>query len=219
MVSTTGKLSANNPMKCANSTRFVLIGSALAMGGIAIWGMHFIGNRAEILADGAEQWQLVYSPGYTTVSFFLPIIVLIMAFLLVASSDGTDYVRVVLAGLLNGLGVSAMHYLGQAGIANYECLYDVPHVVGAAIIGITASIMAMGVFAYFRSSWDTRRWSRMLCAVNLATAMCGTHWVASVGTAYRRNSTDLESNSLNRNNNSIGVIVLVSSFNPKDGPF
>lgn len=183
------------------------------MGGIAIWGMYFIGNRATLIADGAEQWQLVYSPGSTTLSFFIPIFVLLVAFAVIGTSDGPiDYLRVSLAGTLTGLGVCAMHYLGQAGILNYECLYTVSHVIGAVVIAIGTSIAALGTFSYFRASWDTRWWSRVLCAITLATAVSGTHWIASVGTLYHPNAREVrQSDSFSRNNNCIGVIVLVSN--------
>lgn len=193
--------------------RFILIGSSLAMGGIAIWGMYFIGNRATILGNGGEEWQPAYSPGYTTISFLIPVLALFVAFIVIGSSDGAiDFIRVILAGAITGLGVCAMHYLGQAGIANYDCLYNVPHVISSVGIAIVASIIALGVFSHFRASWDTRWWWRVICAVNLAIAVSGTHWVVSVGTAYHHSHTDMrEVSTFSRNNNSIGVIVLVSS--------
>lgn len=181
------------------------------MGGIAIWGMYFIGNRATVIGNGAEELQPAYSPGFTTLSFFVPILVLLVAFAVVGTSDERlDYFRIILAGTLTGSGVCAMHYLGQAGISNYECLYTLSNFIGAAVIAIVASIAALGFFAYFRSSWDTRWWSRIISAVILATAVSGTHWVTSVGTAYHPKGSELnQDNTLSRNNNCIGVMVLV----------
>lgn len=186
------------------------------MGAIAIWGMYFIGNRATIIGDGADEWQLVYSPGFTTLTFFIPILVIFIAFAVVGTSDEKlDYARIVLGGTLTGLGVCCMHYLGQAGISNYTCIYTVPHVIGAAIIAIVVSIAALGTFSYFRSSWDVHWWWRVVCATILATAVSGTHWVASAGTDYQLIGTDPEHNTAySRNNTCIGVIVLVTISEP-----
>lgn len=181
------------------------------MGAIAIWGMYFIGNRATVIGEGADEWQLFYSPGYTTLSFFIPVLVLFIAFAVVGTSDEKlDYARIILGGTLAGLGVCGMHYLGQAGISNYNCVYAVSYVTGSAIIAIVASIAALGVFSYFRSSWDIRWWSRVVCALILATAVSGTHWVASVGTEYRpKDGHHANNTNFSRNNTCIDVIVLV----------
>src|ERR1700710_293826 len=60
--------------------RFLLLASAITMGGIGIWGMHFVGNRAVLLEHGVSGRQILYNPAYTTLSFFLPIMVLLAAF-------------------------------------------------------------------------------------------------------------------------------------------
>jgi NO-binding membrane sensor protein with MHYT domain len=46
--------------------------------------------------------------------------------------------RLSLGGTLAGLGICGMHYLGQAGIVNYDCVYTVAYVIGAAIIAVGA---------------------------------------------------------------------------------
>ena len=188
------------------------MGSSLAMGAIAIWGQHFIRNRATVIGDGADEWQLVYSPGYTTLSFFIPVLVLFYAFAVVGTSDEKlDFPRIILGGTLTGLGVVSMHFVGQAGISNYTCTFTVANVIGATTIAVVVSIAAMGVFSYFRSSWDIRWWSKVVCAVILATAVSATHWVASVGTRFHpKSSSPAENSSFSRNNTCIGVIVLVS---------
>lgn len=44
---------------------YILLTSSVTMGGIGIWCMHFIGNRAIVLGDGAAQIQIVYSVTFT----------------------------------------------------------------------------------------------------------------------------------------------------------
>lgn len=183
------------------------------MGGIGIWGLYFIGNRAMVLGDGSDKSQLAYSAGLTALSFFIPIFVLLIAFSVVGATDEQlDILRVVLGGMLVGLGVCGMHYLGQAGISNYECVYSVVYVVGAATVSLVASIIAIATFCFFRSAWNVRWWCRILSAVMLATAVSGMHWVAAVGTKYQNKEYETQrTTTYSRNNTSIGVVVLVSS--------
>jgi NO-binding membrane sensor protein with MHYT domain len=88
--------------------------------------MHFIGNRAIVLGNGQAQLQIVYSAGFTVISFFMPVVVVFLAFASVGSNDTMNATRVVLGGALTGFAVCGMHYLGQAGISNYDCVYPIP---------------------------------------------------------------------------------------------
>jgi NO-binding membrane sensor protein with MHYT domain len=182
------------------------------MGGVGIWSMHLIGNRAIILGDGQPQVQIAYSTGLTTLSFFVPIIVLFLAFSAVGINEEISYIRLVVGGTLAGLGICGMHYLGQASITNYDCIYTVANVIGAAIIAVAASIVALGVFFLFRSAWSASWWKRAMCALILAGAVSGMHWLASVGTKYRLKTNIPASNPHVRDATTIAVIVLVSEL-------
>ncbi|RFU36173.1 hypothetical protein B7463_g155, partial [Scytalidium lignicola] len=187
---------------------FILICSAISMGGISVWCMHFIGNRALILGDGAAFGQIAYNPGYTGLSFFVPIIVLTLAFWAVGTDERVHILRVVLGGAIVGFSVCGMHYLGQAGIINYVCIYSIGHIVGAAAIAVVASIGALGIFFRWRSSWAASFWRRALCAVILSGAVSGMHWIASVGTQYRLKPSNHVPDSMSRNSTVIVVIIL-----------
>lgn len=180
------------------------------MGGIAIWCMHFIGNRAIILGDGDSRIQITYGAGFTALSFFIPIMVLFLAFVAVGINDEISLVRLAVGGTLAGLGICGMHYLGQASITNYTCIYQVAKVIGSAIIAVVASITALGAFFLFRSAWNAVWWKRATCAIVLAGAVSGMHWLASVGTQYRLKMGVGPSNPTTRNATTISVIVLVS---------
>jgi NO-binding membrane sensor protein with MHYT domain len=197
------------------SYRSILFGSSISMGGIAIWCMHFISNRAIVLADGQTEIQIAYSPGFTTLSFFVPILVLLAAFTAFGSEDQVSLVRVTVGGTLAGLAICGMHYLGQAGISNYISVYSVGNVVGAAVVAVVASIVALSVFFVLRATWTNSWWKRALCAIILAGAVFGMHWLASVGTQYRLKHVDLSSHNISRNSTVIVVIVLVCLSPPQ----
>ncbi|KUJ12089.1 uncharacterized protein LY89DRAFT_221723 [Mollisia scopiformis] len=186
-----------------------LAAASISMGGIAIWCMHFIGNRAIVLGEGQRQLQIAYSSGFTALSFFLPVIVLFMAFWAVGSNERISIVRVILGSILAGFGICGMHYLGQAGISNYDCVYTVAYVIGAGAIAVGASAGALGIFFLFRSSWDTSWWKRIISANVLGVAVSGMHWLASVGTQYRLRVVDSTLiNSFSSTSTVIVVIVL-----------
>lgn len=181
------------------------------MGGIAIWCMHYIGNRAIVLGGGQDILQIAYSPGFTALSFFIPILVLLVAFIAMGSKDRASIYRVVLGGSLAGSTICGMHYLGQAGISNYTCVYSVTHIVGSAVVAVVASVTALSVFFILRATWTNSWWKRALCAIILAGAVSGMHWVASIGTNYRLKhiSPTVSNGDISRDSTVIVVIVLV----------
>lgn len=186
----------------------LLMSSAITMGGIAIWCMHFIGNRAIDLADGQAQLQAAYSSGFTAVSFFVPIIVLLAAFLAIGTNNCVSWWRVTVGGVLCGTAVCGMHYLGNASIANYTCVYRPAYVIGSAIIAVVASIVALAMFFVFRATWAASWWKRAISAVILAGAVSGMHWCAAVGTQYRLVKVKPEGNEPSRSATVVVVICL-----------
>ncbi|KAL1957888.1 hypothetical protein VTO42DRAFT_5453 [Malbranchea cinnamomea] len=165
---------------------FLLVTAAIALGGIGMWCMHVIGNRAVILHDGDVETKLSHNSGFTAISFFLPIIVLMAAFYFIGVTEFADWWSIPWAGALTGAAVCGMHYVGQQGISNYRCTYSPGHVVGAAAIAVAASITALGVFFRLRATWSNNWWKRGLTALILAVAATGMHYTASAGTTYHR---------------------------------
>ncbi|KAJ6436288.1 MHYT domain signaling protein [Purpureocillium lavendulum] len=163
---------------------WLLIGAAISMGGIAIWSMHFIGNRAIYMLDGRETFQIAYSTSLSVLSLFVPILVLIFAFLGVSGAGQIRWWRIGLAGLLSGGAICGMHYLADASISNYDSSYDLSCIVGSVVIAVSASTTALAVFFVFEATWKNVWWKRLGCAMALAGAVSGMHWCAAVGTTY-----------------------------------
>ncbi|KAL5585849.1 hypothetical protein FOVSG1_013541 [Fusarium oxysporum f. sp. vasinfectum] len=163
----------------------LLMSSAVTMGGVSIWCMHFIGNRAIDLADGQPELQVAYSGGFTAISFFVPILVLLASFMAVGTNNAVSWWRLIAGGFLCGTAVCGMHYLGNASINNYTCVYQPAYVIGSAIIAIVVSNVALAMFFVFRAMWVNSWWKRVIATIVLAGAVSGMHWCASVGTRYR----------------------------------
>ena len=195
-----------------SKARYLLLAAAFSMGGVAIWSMHYIGNRAIVINHGEGMLQIEYSPGGTAGSFFLPICVVVVAFYLVSRVEKVGALRILLAGMLVGAAVCGMHYSGQSGISNYHVTYIWPYVFGSALIAITAGTVALGVFFYFKATWTNSWKKRMLCASLLAVSVSGMHWVATVGTVYRFKMRARNENGLSRQAVVVVVLCLVCSI-------
>lgn len=180
------------------------------MGAVAIWSMHFIGNRAITMGNGELDMQIAYSPAYTAGSFFLPICVVALAFYLFTVTERVSILATVVGGNLSGFAICGMHYLGQGGIANYQALYDWRFVFGSAIIAVVAATLALGVFFYFKAVWTNAWWKRMLSGCLLAVAVSGMHWVATAGTSYQAKRKDeVVMGGLDRGSTVVVVLCLV----------
>lgn len=171
---------------------------------------HFVGNRAMQLAGGEGEMQISYSVGFTVLSFFVPIAVLLAAFVAVGSNSVVSLWRISASGIICGGAVCGMHYLGNASIMNYSCVYNAANVAGAAVISVAASTVALSMFFVFRATWANSWWKQLLSAVVLAGAVSGMHWCAALGTTYRFESAESAIRQPSRDATVIVVICLVS---------
>ncbi|KAL8397552.1 hypothetical protein RB594_004311 [Gaeumannomyces avenae] len=185
----------------------LLVGAAISMGGVAIWSMHYVGNRAIVMAGGEPQLQIAYSGGFTTLSLFVPIIVLLVAFVATGAKDRVSWWRIGVGGTLAGLASCGMHYLGNASISNYVCEYEKANIVASGIIAIAASSVSLALFFVLRVDWTSSWWKRIISEVILAGAVSGMHWCASGGTQYRL--TALKSNTAGELSRNTTVIIVM----------
>ncbi|KAI1153003.1 hypothetical protein F4825DRAFT_285773 [Nemania diffusa] len=163
----------------------LLVGAAVTMGGVSIWSMHFVGNRAIILDEDQPELQIAYSNGFTALSFFVPIIVLIAAFVATGTNNNVSFWRIGVGGTLAGGAMSGMFYIGNASIANYRCQYTLANDLGSAATAVASSNLSLSIFFLWRASWTSSWWRRGLCGAMLANAVSGMHWCASTGTNYQ----------------------------------
>lgn len=129
----------------------------------------------------------------------------------VGTNNVVSWWRLVAGGVLCGTAVCGMHYLGNASINNYTCVYQPSYVIGSAIIAIVASNVALAMFFVFRAMWANAWWKRVISAVVLAGAVSGMHWCASVGTRYRLKRIKPNGNEPSRTGTVVVVICLVST--------
>jgi NO-binding membrane sensor protein with MHYT domain len=161
-------LSAAGRARKANGEvdRFNILMAAIALGGVGIWSMHFIGMLA---------WKVDLGVGYrlleTMVSLFAAIVVSALALGYVASGPAT-LGRLLVAGPLAGIGVTVMHYLGMYSMRFGGYFdWDWQTVALSAAIAMTAATAALWL------AFNTqKRWHRVVAAHIMAAAVCTMHY-------------------------------------------
>lgn len=140
--------------------------AGVALGGIGVWSMHFVGMVA-LKLDVASSYGIVES----AVSL-IAAVVCTSAALVVVSKAPKELPRILTAGLLLGLGVAGMHYLGMYGmkIGGY-INWDMRTVALSVLIAVTAGTAALWL------AFNTRSFaSRIGAALLMAAAVCAMHY-------------------------------------------
>ena len=140
--------------------------AALAMGG-GVWAMHFIA-----MLGYAPGHRIAYDPLLTVLSFLLAVAGTAAAFF-AASRERLGLGRIPLAGVVMGLAIALMHYVGMAAMemtGQMSWRYDL--ILLSVLIAIAASIAAL---------WTAQREAsvatRIAAAAILGLAVTGMHYV------------------------------------------
>jgi len=113
--------------------------AAWAIGGTAIWSMHFMA----MLGFSVTGEQIRYDVGLTAASAIIAIVVVGVG-LLIAGLGRPMLVKVVVGGVISGLGVAAMHYTGMAAMRiNADIHYDHTRVGLSIAIAVVAATVAL----------------------------------------------------------------------------
>lgn len=182
------------------------------MGAVAMWCMHFISDHAIKILDGQPEHQILYKPGYTVTSFFLPVVVVAISLFYFDLSETAGVLSTVIGGIFTSVAICGMHYLGEQGVSNYIISYDPGHVGAAISLAVATNILGLGIFSYLRKSWNDTCLKRFGCAWFLASANTSMHWIAASGTVYRfKPNAAIIEGSLSREAAVIIVICLVEN--------
>jgi NO-binding membrane sensor protein with MHYT domain len=117
-----------------------LILASIALGGTAIWSMHFVA----MMGFSVVGTPIRYDVGLTIASAIIPIIAVALGVAIVAFGSGYQNVRLIIGGVLSGLGIVAMHYLGMAAMQlNGDISYSMTRVglsIGIAVVAATVAL-------------------------------------------------------------------------------
>jgi NO-binding membrane sensor protein with MHYT domain len=175
---------ARESVKVDRDQRFAWVAwSAVIMGGIGIWSMHFVGMMA-------------YDMGLP-VSYDIPLTTLSMALGIAATGIGFAIVglgsrsigALLLAGVFMGTGVAGMHYMGMAAMhAAATISYNITLVWTSVGIAVSASSVALWM-AFFL----TARWQMVVAAMVAGVAVCGMHYTGMAAVIMTHDATQPES--------------------------
>jgi NO-binding membrane sensor protein with MHYT domain len=144
-------------------------------------------NRAITLGDGRDSLQLVYAPGFTILSVFLPVIGLTAAFAAAEYRTAKPlhhWLALSITGIIAGLSIVGMHYIGNLGISNYKLKYNPRFLAAAFVIAEGDCLLVLVLFYTWREAWINSWWKRLFCASFLAGGVSSMHFTASVGCQY-----------------------------------
>ncbi len=152
--------------------RMWLVFAAIALGGGAIWSMHFIGMLAY-----QPPIPVTYDMTLTLVSMFVAILFTGIGVYLVIRQSQMNAGILVFAGVVMGLGVAAMHYTGMAAMEMAGEAHHDPMIVAlSVVIAIVASTAALWIAFHVRTTWQ-----KLVSAFVMGVAVCGMHYTAMYG--------------------------------------
>lgn len=141
--------------------------AAVSLGGTGIWVMHFIAMMGFSVAD----MQIRYEVPLTVVSAVVAIIA-VGAGLAIVGDNPRKLHRIAAAGLLTGIGVAGMHYLGMAAmIMKADVSYEPVLFTLSVLIAVVASAVALWFTLVIQS-----RVATLAAAALMGVAVCGMHY-------------------------------------------
>lgn len=139
--------------------------ASVVFGGCAIWAMHFTGMLAFRMDFAAS-----YDVSVTMLSLALPILLAGVGFF-VAYKWQTSITAWLSAGVVFGLGVAAMHYLGMQALRTEAMMHH-----DSALVGISVGIAVVAATAALRIVVHWRGILRLVSPFIMGLAVCGMHY-------------------------------------------
>ena len=145
--------------------------AALAIGGTGIWVMHFIA----MLGFTVSGLEIRYNVPVTLLSALMAVVVVGIGLVLVGYGTQSA-LKLTLGGLLAGLGVVTMHYMGMSAMRMDASLdYDPLLVALSVVIAVVAATAAMWFALRVRGGWAT-----FGATLIMAAAVTGMHYTGMV---------------------------------------
>jgi NO-binding membrane sensor protein with MHYT domain len=147
--------------------------------GLGIWSMHFVGMLA---------YQLPVRVGYHWPTVLLSLLAAMAVSgiaLSIAAGRGMSRLRLGLGGVLMGIGIAAMHYIGMEAMRlPAMCHYSGPWVALSVVLAIVISWVALCLTFYFQDDCRPRSWRKLLSAVVMGLAIPAMHYTGMAAVTY-----------------------------------
>ncbi|MFJ7933510.1 EAL domain-containing protein [Sporosarcina sp. NPDC096371] len=156
---------------------FWLTLASIAMG-FGIWSMHFVGMSAFSLPVSMHYDRLL-----TIISIFPAMLTSFLAFYIANRPKKILWLNII-AGVVMGLGISTMHYVGMAAMkmdASY--VYDKWLFTASIIIAISVSFVALFIFSALQRYMENR-FIQFLAAIIMGLAVSSMHYTGMMAISF-----------------------------------
>lgn len=144
-----------------------LAAGALAIATTGIWVMHFIAMLGFTIPGQTIRYNVVI----TIVSMLIAVIVVGIGTFIVGFSRGGTW-PLLAGGMIIGIGVASMHYLGMAAIRVPDSLTYNPAIVAASVV----IAMVAGIAALWAALRLNTLWSTLVASLIMGVAVSGMHY-------------------------------------------
>jgi signal transduction histidine kinase len=149
------------------------------MMGLGIWSMHFVGMLAFQMS-----MPVTYGVGLTALSMGVAMLASGGALFLVSQTTVTRR-SLLMGGLLMGLAINAMHYLGMMAMRMEATVqYDPLLFVLSVLIAVGASVAALWLAFQLKREQRTWSWRALGSAVLMGAAIAGMHYTGMAAASF-----------------------------------
>lgn len=159
-----------------------LAGGAFTMGA-GIWSMHFIGMLAFIMPMPMQ-----YEWLWTLSSLLVAILASALA-LFILQKQHYSTTQFALGGLVIGLAISTMHYMGMEGMKTHINIHYIPGLFFLSVlIGITAAEIALYLALKSNEGSNQRQfYLKIISSLIMGFAVCGMHYTGMFAAVFTPN--------------------------------
>lgn len=181
-----GSFTALQLMRAIRSTEgavrgFWVLLAAFALGGGAIWTMHFIGMIAY-----KTSMPVGYDLGTTFLSLLIAVVVVGLGIALLSRKQESILVLLV-AGLITGLGVASMHYTGmEAMVMAADMSYEPRLFAASIVIAVVAATVALWLAFNLEGNLQM-----FFASIVMGVAVCGMHYTGMAAMIMTPNGSDV----------------------------
>jgi len=141
--------------------------ATVSIGATGIWAMHFIA----MLGFTIPSQTILYNVPLTIASMLLAIVVVGVGLFIVGYGDGGRN-RILIGGVIIGIGVAGMHYLGMAAMNMPDSMhYNLPLLVLSVVIAVVAGTVALWI-----GTWVSGWAATLGAALVMGVAVTGMHY-------------------------------------------
>ena len=158
-----------------------MFAAAFALGGGAIWTMHFIGMIA--YHSGME---VGYDPVLTFVSLVVAVSVVSLGIFILSKKEDS-ILFLLIAGVITGLGVASMHYTGMAAmVMAADISYDNTLFALSLVIAVVAATAALWLAFNLNGGLQIAS-----ASVVMGIAVCGMHYTGMAAMIMTPNGAEI----------------------------